>query len=132
MLVLFKSILKEQVKIFLKQVTYYLIQNKWLKLKGKKPQLGELMLQVYVGAELAAVDPHFQGSVALRNSRGLCQDLTGRQHNPFIRAFEDKNWQQCQLTYRIFSSAKEPTMGLSVKEKAADTASYTLSWEGWH
>lgn len=60
MLVLFKSILKEQVKISLKQVTYYLIQNKWLKLK-EKPQLGRLMLQVYVGAELAAADPAFPG-----------------------------------------------------------------------
>lgn len=77
------------------------------------------MLQVYVGAELAAIDPHFQGSVALRNSHGLCQDLTCRQHNPFIRAFEDKNRQQCQLTYRIFSSAKEPTMGLSGEGKGS-------------
>lgn len=132
MLVLFKSILKEQVKIFLKQVTYYLIQNKWLKLKGKKLQLGELMLQVYVGAKLAAVNPHFQGSVALRNSldyaRILPADNTIHLSELLkIRIDSSVSW----LTEFSVVPKNQPWVSV-VKEKAADTASYTLSWEGWH
>lgn len=98
-------------------MTYYWLQNKWLKLKEKNPSWVSLMWQVYVGDELNCCYPAFPGlSSTMEQSCRLCQNLTCRQHNLFCRAFED-NWQQCQLAYRISRSVKEPTMSLSSEGK---------------